>query len=62
MFNTKLMILSRVLVNLLQFVIRDLIGPEQNYSVKGILIQDNLHLVREIIEGLEDSPKPCWSI
>ena len=30
------------------------IGPEQNYAVKGRSIQDNLHLVREILEGLED--------
>ena len=31
-----------------------LIGPEQNYAVKGRSIQDNLHLVREILEGLKD--------
>ena len=31
-----------------------MIGPEQNYAVKGRSIQDNLHLVREILEGLED--------
>ena len=31
-----------------------LIGPEQNYTVKGRSIQDNLHLVREILEGLKD--------
>ena len=30
------------------------LGPEQNYAVKGRSIQDNLHLVRKIIEGIED--------
>ena len=38
----------------MQLVIGDLIGPEQNYAVKGRSIQDNLHLVREILEGIED--------
>ena len=33
------------LANCLQLVIIDLIGPEQNYAVKGRSIQDNLHLV-----------------
>ena len=32
----------------------DLIGTEQNYSVKGKSIQNNLHFVRQILEGLED--------
>ena len=42
-------------MNRLQLVIRDLIGPEQNYAVKGRSIQDNLHLVREILDGIEDN-------
>ena len=46
--------MARVLANRLQLVISDLIGPEQNYAVKGRLIQDNLHLVRQILEGIED--------
>ena len=41
----------------MQLVISDLIGPEQNFAVKGRLIQDNLHLVCEIIEGLKDGIK-----
>ena len=54
LLNTELKILARVLANRLQFVISDLIGPEQNYAVKGGgSIQDNLHLVREIRERLE---------
>ena len=57
LLNTELEILAWVLVNHLQLVIRDLIGPEQNYAVKGRPIQDNLHLVREILEGLEDGPE-----
>ena len=54
LLNTELKILARVLANRLQLVISDLIGPEQNYAVKGRSIQDNLHLVREIIEGIKD--------
>ena len=50
----QLKILAQVLANRLQLVICDLIGLEQNYTVKGRSIQDNLHLVREILEGLED--------
>ena len=37
--NTE--ILARVLVNRLQLVISDLIGPEQTYAVKGRSIQDS---------------------
>ena len=48
------MILAWVLANRLQLVISDLIGPEQNYAVKGRSIQDNLLLVREILETLKD--------
>ena len=54
LLNTELKILARVLANRLQLVISDLIGPEQNYAVKGRLIQDKLHLVCEILEGIED--------
>ena len=53
LLNTELKILVRVLANRLQFVINDLIGPEQNYAVKRSM-QDNLHLVCKILEGLED--------
>ena len=41
-------------MNRLQIVISNLIGPEQNYAVKGKSIQDNLQTVREVLEGLED--------
>ena len=54
LLNTKLKILARVLSNRLQLVISDLIGPEQNYAVKGRSIRDNLHLVRQILEGIKD--------
>ena len=33
----------------------DLIVHEQNYAMKARSIQDNLHLVREVLEGLEDN-------
>ena len=55
--NAEIKILARVLANRLQLVISDLIGPEQNYSVKGRSIQDNLHLVREVLEGIKDDTK-----
>ena len=54
LLNTELKILARVLANRLQLVISDLVGPEQNYAVKGRSIQDNLHLVRQILEGIKD--------
>ena len=54
LLNAELKILARVLANRLQLVISDLIGPEQNYAVKGRSIQDNLHLIREILEGIKD--------
>ena len=54
LLNTELKMLTRVLANRLQLVISDLIGPEHNYAVKGRSIQDNLHLVHEVQEGLKD--------
>ena len=57
LLNTKLKILARVLANRLQLVISDLIGPEQTYAVKGRSIQDNLHLIREVLEGIKDGTK-----
>ena len=51
LLNTELKILAQVLANHLQLVISDLVGPEQNYAVKGRSIRDNLHLVRQILEG-----------
>ena len=54
LLNTELKILARVLANRLQLVISDLIGPEQTFAVKGRSIQDNLHLIREVLEGLKD--------
>ena len=52
--NTELKILARVLANSWQLVISDLIGSEQTYAVKGRSNQDNWHLIREILEKLED--------
>ena len=57
LLNTELKILALVLANRLQLVISDLIGPEQNYAVKGRSIRDNLHLVRQILEGIKDDTK-----
>ena len=57
LLNTKLKILARVLANRLQLVISDLIGSEQTFAVKGRSIQDNLHLIREVLEGIEDGTK-----
>ena len=49
LLNTELKIFARVLVNRLQ-----LVSPEETYAVKGRSIQDNLHLIREVLEGIED--------
>ena len=46
--------MARVLANRLQLVISDLIGPEQTFAVKGRSIQDNLHLIHDVLEGIED--------
>ena len=46
--------MARVFGNRLQLVISDLIGPEQTFAVKGRSIQDNLHLIREVLEGIKD--------
>ena len=54
LLNTELKILARVLANRLQLVISDLIGPEQTFAVKGRSIQDNKHLIREVLEGIKD--------
>ena len=54
LLNTELKIWARVLANRLQLVMSDLIGPEQTLAVKGRSIQDNLHLIREVLEGIED--------
>ena len=53
LLNTELKILARVLANRLQLVISDLIGPEQTFAVKGRSIQDNLHLIREVLDDTE---------
>ena len=54
LLNTELKILARFLVNRLQTVISDLIGPEQTYALKGRSIKDNLYLICEVLEGIED--------
>ena len=54
LLNTELKILAQVLVNHLQLVISDLIGLEQNCTVKGRSIQDNWHLVHEVLERIKD--------
>ena len=57
LLNTELKILARVLANRLQLVISDLIGSEQNYAMKVRSIQDNFHLVNQILEGIETTLK-----
>ena len=54
MLNTEFDILAWFLANHLWLVISNLIGLEQNYAVKGRSIQDNLHLIHQILEGIED--------
>ena len=54
LLNTELKILTRVLANRLRLVISDLISPEQTFAVKGRSIQDNLHFIRKVLEGIKD--------
>ena len=53
LLNTELKILAQILENSFQIVTGDLIGTKQNNAVKGRSIQNNLHLVCEILEGIE---------
>ena len=57
MLNTEFKILTQVLANRLRLVVSDLAGPKQSYAVKGRWIQDNPHLVRRILERIEDDTK-----
>ena len=54
LLNTELKNFAWILANHLLIVVGDLIGPELNYIVKGRSIQNNLHLMCEIREGIED--------
>ena len=54
LLNTELKIWARVLANRLQLVICDLVGPELTFAVKGRSIQDNLHLIHGVLEGIKD--------
>ena len=54
LLNTELKVLARVLANRLQIIVSDLIGSKQTFTVKRRLIQDNLHLICEVLEGIED--------
>ena len=55
LLNTELKILALVLANHLLLVISDLFRSEQNYTVKGSSVQDNLNWVCEALDGLKDS-------
>ena len=54
LLSIELKILARLLAIRLQLVISDLIGPGQTFAMKGRSIQANLHLIREVLEGIED--------
>ena len=60
LLNTELKIFVWVLANRFQLVISDLIGFEETYAVKGRSIQDNLHLIRKILEGLKDGTEAAF--
>ena len=38
----------------MRIIAGDLIGTEPNYTEKGRSIQNNVHLARQILEGIED--------
>ena len=52
LLNTDLKILTKILANRLRNVADDLIAPQQTYALRGRSIQSNLHLLREVIEGV----------
>ena len=54
MLNTDLKILAKILADRLQTALPSLIAPEQCCAVKGRTIQDSLHLVRTILEKVDD--------
>ena len=54
LLNTELKNFARMLAKHLLIVVGHLIGPKQNYIVKEWSTQKNLHLMCEIIEGIED--------
>ena len=54
LLNTELKIMAKILSNRLRVVIEDLVGPDQNYAVKERSIQNNLHTIRTVLEGIED--------
>ena len=54
LLNTELKILAKILANRLREVLDDLIGPEQTYAMRGRSIKSNLHLMREVLEGIDE--------
>ena len=61
LLNTELKTLAWVLANHLQLIISDLIGPEQTYVENGRSIQDNPHLICEVLEEIEDGTEAVLS-
>ena len=55
MLNTDLKILAKILADRLQTSLPSLICPEQTCVVKGRTIQDSLHLVRTIVEKVDEN-------
>ena len=54
LLNTEFKILARVLANRLRVVMDRLVDVEQTYALRGRSIQNNLHLIRTVLEGIED--------
>ena len=54
MLNTDLKILAKILADRLQSALPSLISPEQSCAVKGRTIQDSLHLIRTIIDKVDN--------
>ena len=55
MLNTDLKVLAKILANRLQTVLPSLICPKQTCAVKGRTIQESLHLVRTIVEKVDEN-------
>ena len=57
LLNTELKILARVFPYRLQLIISDLIGPEQNYAVKGDQSKTTCICFARSLRGLKDNTK-----
>ena len=59
LLNTDYKILSKVLTLRLRKIIGEIIQPDQTCSIPGRTIQDNVHLIRNLVEYTNDKNMPA---